>query len=105
MGVIGLGVRIRGLPIPWDSYLYHRFFLSAPFSLLRLSFRLDSQLAQPASARSSVTAKSLILKDLARGISRAQPIQPYRLRIVVTKNQATAITAPAVHPTRTCFGV
>jgi hypothetical protein len=88
-----------------DSYQPQRFFLGAPFSSLRLALRLASQRPQPASARSSVIAKSLILKDLAREKSRAQSIQPYRLRIVVTRNQVTAITVPAVHPTKTCFGV
>ena len=87
------------------ALLGHRFFFGAPFSALCLAFRLDSQRPQPASARSSVTTKSLILKALASGFSRAQPIQPYFLKKLVTKNQTTAVTAPAADPTSTCFGV
>lgn len=87
------------------SYHCHRFFFVAPFSALRLALRLDSQRPQPASARSSVTIKSLTLKALARMFSRAQSIQPYLLRNVVNRNQAMAMTAPAVQPTSTCFEV
>ena len=94
--------------IPPSSHSHYRLFF-APTSFTRLcSFRLfllSSQTLHPLSAKSSSTTKSLHLPILPTQLSNPTSTHPSLRAHSVAPNQATAQTAPAIHPTETCVGV